>query len=96
MKAAIVTAGGRIGQIFEGEMPKTYCFVPADCLLSEGNTLRVVEGDYMRSGWDVRNMRFNDAGEGQHLFPNTLRPVSDLENERVRTFLHRIELIRAV
>ena len=95
MKTPKITIGGSIGCLFEGEMPETYCFVPENCLAREGDVVRVREGDYMRSGWDVRNMRFNDAGEGQHLFPNPLRPVVDSDTAQVRQFLHRLEQVHA-
>ena len=60
----------------------------------EDGKLRIEEGDYVRSGWDVRNMRFNDFGTGQHLFPNTDRPVVNLDDDSVRVFLQRIENVR--
>ena len=91
----LIRAGGCVGRIFEGESGPTYCFVPDDCIFFEDGKLRVEEGDYVRSGWDVRNMRFNDFGTGQHLFPNAARPVVDLDNDSVRVFLHRIENVRA-
>lgn len=95
MKVTTITIGGRPGSLFEGEALQTFCFVPSDCISAEGDNVHILEGDYVRSGWDVRNMRFNDAGEGQHLFPNTRRPVSDFESEKVRVFLHRIESVHA-
>ena len=95
MKSMLIRAGGCVGRIFEGESGPTYCFVPDDCIFFEDGKLRVEEGDYVRSGWDVRNMRFNDFGTGQHLFPNAARPVVDLDNDSVRVFLHRIENVRA-
>ena len=96
MKTPAITVGGRTGLIFEGEMPETYCFVPEDCIVAEGDTLRIAEGDYVRSGWDVRNMRFNDSGAGQHLFPDPQRPVGDLGGELVRNFVCRIQTVHAV
>jgi len=89
----MIIAGGQIGSLFEGEFPETLCFVPDVCIDRAGDHVRVVEGAYLRSGWDVRNMRFNDAGEGQHLFPNMERPVVDLEGKSVQTFLGRIERV---
>jgi len=90
MQTSIITVDGRKGCVFEGELPHTFCFVPEECIIAEGDSLRVAEGDYIRSHWDVRNMRNNDAGEGQHLFPNAMRPLSDLNDEPVRIFLRRI------
>jgi hypothetical protein len=95
MKVLKISIGGLTGSVFEGELPQTYCFVPEYCLVKEDGRLVVAEGDYMRSGWDVRNMRFNDAGEGQHLFPNTQRPIADLDVESVRIFLNRIDSVHA-
>src|ERR1019366_7847306 len=65
MKHPTITICGRSGFIFEGEIPQTYCFVPEECLLPDGDGVRIAEGDYIRSRWDVRNMRCNDTGEGQ-------------------------------
>ncbi len=95
MKNLIVKAGGHLGRIYEGENPQTYCFVPDDCIIFEDGKVRIEEGDYIRSGWDVRNMRFNDSGLGQHLFPNLDRPIMNLEADSVRVFLDRIENVQA-
>ena len=95
MNTLLIRAGGNLGRIYEGEEPQTLCFVPEDCIVFENGGIRLVEGDYLRSGWDVRNMRFNDQGSGQHLFPNTGRPVSDLDDENVKIFLERIEHVGA-
>lgn len=94
MKTHTVTARGRPGFIFEGEFPQTYCFVPIECLDSEGDIIRLAEVEYVRTGWAERNMRFNDAGEGHHLFPNAQRMISDFENDPVRTFLHRLACVQ--
>lgn len=91
MNTLLITAGGSLGRIYEGEEPRTLCFVPEDCITFESGGFRLMEGDYLRSGWDVRNLRFNDEGSGHHLFPNTEKPVADLDNEQVKTFLERIE-----
>ncbi len=90
MKTATITIDGRTGRVFEGEIPETYCFVPEEFIFSDGEGLRVDEGNYIRSRWDVRNMRFNDAGEGQHLFPNAQRLMADLNGERVSIFIRRL------
>ena len=90
MKTPTITVDGRTGCVFEGELPQTYCFVPEDCMLSEVGGVRVLEGDYIRGRWDVRNVRCNDAAEGQHLFPNTRSPIFDFSGEAVRIFLRRI------
>jgi hypothetical protein len=92
----LITAGGSLGRIFEGEDPRTYCFVPEDCIAFEGGGFRLMEVDYARSGWDVRNLRFNDDGSGQHLFPNTEKPVADLDSGQVKTFIDRIDNVGAV
>lgn len=85
--------GGCPGSIFEGEIPETFCFVPQDLITAEGEDVRVAEGAYVRSGWDVRNMRVNTATEGEHLFPNAHRPVNDLTGRGVRVFLDRVRRI---
>ena len=95
MEPSTLFIGGLDGFIFEGEAPQTCCFVPAYCLSSEDGVFRVDEGDYVRSGWGVRNMRFNDAGGGQHLFPDARRPIVATDSDRVRTFIHRLEAIDA-
>jgi len=94
MNTPIVTVGGRPGCIFEGQVPETFCFVPQDFIAVEGSDVQVAEGEYVRSGWDVRNMRFNQSSSGEHLFPDVRRPVGDLESESVRMFLQRISLVR--
>ena len=95
MKTPIVTVAGHLGSVFEGEIPETFCFVPRECVTGEGDDVQVAELDYVRSGWDVRNMRFNDAAYGEHLFPNARRPVSDLEAKPVRVFLNRVRNVRS-
>ncbi len=94
MKTPVITIGGRTGCIFEGEIPQTFCFVPEELITAEADSISVPGGAYVRSGWDVRNMRFNDEGEGEHLFPNPRRPVSDLEGPLVRSFIRRIEIVQ--
>lgn len=95
MKSLTITIGGKAGCLFEGEVPETFCFVPQDFIRSEPDGLHVAEANYLRSGWGARNLRCNDAGDGHHLFPNPHRPVSDLDDRRVQTFLHRIEVMPA-
>jgi hypothetical protein len=95
MNTPIISVGGRSGCIFEGEVPETYCFVPQDYIRAEGGNVHVAEIEYVCSGWDVRNMRFNHAVDGEHLFPNVLRPVNDLEAEKVRYFINRIKIVRS-
>ena len=90
MKTPTITIDGRSGRVFEGEIPETYCFVPEECIITDDDGVHVSEREYIRSKWDVRNMRFNDAGEGQHLFPNIQRPMVELENSQVRIFINRI------
>lgn len=90
MKTATITIDGRTGRVFEGEIPETYCFVPEECIIADGDTLRVAEGDYIRGHWDVRNMRCNETSEGQHLFPNSQRPIAKLDDTQVRIFLRRV------
>ena len=95
MNTLLIRVGGHLGRIFEGEDRETLCFVPEDCIAFESGGFRLVEGEYTRSGWDVRNMRFNDKGLGQHLFPNTGKPISDLNDENVKVFIGRIENVGA-
>ena len=95
MKTNSIRIGDHFGRIFPGEYPQTFCFVPEECLWSEGGSLHLMEGDYVRSGWDVLNMRLNDAGEGQHLFPCADLLPADLEPSLAKTFLHRVEFIQA-
>jgi hypothetical protein len=95
MNTPTVMIGGRPGQIFEGEVAETFCFVPQECILGDGDDLHVAEIDYVRTGWDVRNMRFNDSAYGEHLFPDSHRPVSDLNSLPVRIFLNRIKMVRS-
>jgi len=90
MKTPTITIDGRTGRVFEGEIPETYCFVPEDCIIAEGDNVRVAEGDYIRGRWDVRNMRYNETSEGQHLFPNSQRPIVEFTGNQVRIFLSRM------
>lgn len=94
MNLPTISIAGRSGRIFEGELPETVCFVPRECLTGEGEEIRFAEIEYVRSGWDVRNMRFNHDANGDHLFPDVRRPVSDFDSERVRVFLDRISIVR--
>jgi len=94
MKTNAVTIDGHQGSIFEGELPETYCFVPEECISTDRAGLHVNELDYVRSGWDVRNMRFSETTDGQHLFPKPLCPVINLEDEAVRKFLTRIKSVQ--
>ncbi|HEY4300028.1 MAG TPA: hypothetical protein VGM73_04080 [Candidatus Didemnitutus sp.] len=93
MSSTTISVAGRSGRLFEGEFPETYCFVPQECILEDGESVRLEELDYVVSGWDVRNMRFNQSGEGEHLFPDIHRPVNDLGSEGVRVFLDRIQVV---
>ena len=93
MHTPIVIVDGRHGSIFEGEIPGTFCFVPQDCIFADSAGVHVNEIEYIHSGWDVRNMRFSDATDGQHLFPKSFSPVTDLDAAPVRDFLDRIKLV---
>lgn len=92
MNAPTVTVNGRPGLIFEGEIPDTYCFVPQDCVSVDADGPHVNELQYLRSGWDVRNMRCNETPDGNHLFPKARARVSQLDGEPVRHFLTRIKV----
>ena len=91
MKTPMIAACGTRGCVFEGAVEHTYCFVPEALIVTGDAGLRIAEGDYVRGGWDVRNMRSNETTNGQRLFPNSHRPVADLSSPAVRNFLGRIE-----
>ena len=82
--------------LFEGELPQTFCFVPGECITLASDGVQLSEAEYARSRWDVRNMRCNDVGEGQHLFPDMTRPIFSLKSETIQHFLARIELAHAI
>lgn len=90
MNAPTVVVAGASGVVFEGETPDTFCFVPQQCVREDNGKLRVDEIDYVKSGWDVKNVRFSNPPFGNHLFPNSDRVVQDLEQPAVRGFLDRI------
>lgn len=92
MNAPTVTVNGRPGLIFEGEIPETYCFVPQECLSVDADGEHVNEIQYLRSGWDVRNMRCNETPDGNHLFPKTHGRAVKLDAAPVRHFLDRIKV----
>lgn len=93
MKSPIVTVDGHQGLIFEGELPATYCFVPQECISCDTDGIHVNEIEYICSGWHVRNLRFSERVDGQHLFPNPHCPVINLDAELVSHFLDRIKLV---
>lgn len=82
--------------LFEGELPHTYCFVPGDCITLASEGVELSEAEYARGRWDVRNMRCNDLGEGQHLFPDMRRPIFSLNSDPIQHFLSRIELAHTI
>jgi hypothetical protein len=90
MKQPELTIAGQPGCIFAGEHPRTFCFVPQEYLVAGVGGCRVSESDYVRSGWDVRNLRYNDETLGSHLFPDPSRPITDLNEASVRVFIRRI------
>jgi hypothetical protein len=89
MKPVLVQLRGQSGYLFEGDRPRTFCFVPAECVFAQTDGFGVMELEYVHSRWDVLNMRFNDEADGQHLFPDVKRPVLDDTLEAVRNFLLR-------
>lgn len=86
----VIEVDGMPGVIFEGELPDTFCFVPASCVRVERGETNVSEIDYVRSRWDERNMRLSPMLDGKRLFPKPNRPVRDLQAVPVRSFLARI------
>lgn len=91
MTTTLVTVDHTAGRLFEGTAPGTFCFVPLTFLVEEGGALRVREIDYVCARWDVRNMRANAASaDGEHLFPNTERPIDDLIGAGVPDFIRRL------
>ena len=90
MNNPIVSVDGHRGLVFEGEIPEAYCFVPEECVTIDASGVHVDEIKYIRSGWDVRNMRFSETADGQRLFPKMPYAIADLDAESVERFVERI------
>lgn len=93
MITPIVIPDGQVGYIFEGEAPQTFCFVPEACVKTNGGEVSIDEMEYVRSGWDLKNMRMSNAPSGNHLFPRASHPANDFETEPVKIFLDRIRAL---
>jgi len=94
MNAPTVTINGRPGLIFAGELPDTYCFVPQECITVDADGEHVNEIEYIRSGWDIRNMRHNESTDANHLFPKVRGRLASLDGQSVRHFMTRIRVDR--
>jgi hypothetical protein len=75
---AKVVVGPESGYVFIGEAVEVLCFVP-DSLVSfhPDGEVRIDYLRYVTAGWSRRNLRWADAAVGgQHVFPDSRRPVS--------------------
>jgi hypothetical protein len=89
----IVEVGSDTGYLFEGLVPGSYAFVPEGCVVfAADGSATIDELAYVQSGWDVRNMRFNnlDTG-GSRLFPVFKGVVKDLGATTGISFLDRLQ-----
>lgn len=74
-------------------MRDTYAFVPERCVtFGTRDAPSIDDMAYMRSGWDVRNMRFDESeASGSRLFPEVRDDLADLSDERVTHFIERLK-----
>jgi hypothetical protein len=89
----ILTIGTETGYLFEGTQPGSLVFVPATCIASASDgKFHVDKLQYVQSGWDVKNMRFN-TGEtsGNRLFPNLNRLVTTFDETEPACFIERLQ-----
>lgn len=89
----LVTIGEESGYVFEGLIRGSYAFVPEGCVEFDDNGAATVdEIAYVQSGWDVRNMRFNNQdAAGSRLFPSLRGVIADLGGRPVASFVERIQ-----
>lgn len=64
-----------VGSFFEGQIPRTVCFVPSS-LISGG---KLDEGQYVLQGWASLNIKAQprDLRVGSHLFPDLKKPCNN-------------------
>jgi hypothetical protein len=93
MSHEIVSIGQDTGYVFKGLVPGTFAFVPEECVSFDARHQPVVNNvAYVQSGWDIRNMRFNEAEDvGSRLFPEVRDDFADLGDERVNHFVTRMQ-----
>jgi hypothetical protein len=82
---------GEHGYLFEGACPRTYTFVPEDCVEIHEDGLFAIDClCYIQKRWGTRNMAFNSEGSGSQLFPNERKPVTNVEAPGLDNFLERL------
>ena len=90
------------GYVFIGEVVEVFCFVP-DSLVSfrADGGVQIDYLHYVLAGWSRRNVRWAEAAVGgQHVFPDSARPVSGtapevgLQAERWRSFARASAALR--
>jgi len=92
MKPLEITIKGEYGFLFEGEYPRTYAFVPQDCVtLGTDGSFQIDKMAYIKRRWAIRNMRFNsvDLG-GTQLFPNARKPIVKSNAPELAAFLDHL------
>jgi hypothetical protein len=92
MKPIVIAIRGEYGFLFEGTYPRTYAFVPEDCvILQEDGSIRIDKMNYIRRQWAIRNMRFNSVDKvGTHLFPNERKLVLKCDAPEFVEFLDHL------
>jgi hypothetical protein len=89
----ILTIGTETGYLFEGTQSGSLVFVPATCVSSTSNgKLQIDKLKYVESGWDVKNLRFNNGEtSGNRLFPNPNRLITSLNETAPACFIERLQ-----
>lgn len=91
----LVSVGTESGYIFAGQISGSYAFVPEGCVHFDPQGFAQVDDlAYIRSGWDVRNMRLNTLEtEGSRLFPSIKLAVTNIETPAVAAFIRHLKSV---
>lgn len=92
MKPLEITIRGENGYLFCGAHPRTYTFVPEDCVtFRKDGSIAIDQLVYFQRRWAARNMRFNRVEtSGSQLFPNARRPVIEWDAPGLQDFLEHM------
>jgi hypothetical protein len=89
MHLIAITVNGEYGFLFEGEYPRTYTFVPQNCVtLDSDESFTIDKLAYAKTRWGTRNMRFNSTDlSGSRLFPDERKPITRSDAPGLGEFL---------
>jgi hypothetical protein len=91
MRPLEITIQGEHGYLFEGAHPRTFTFVPEECVkLNDDSTFSIDCLCYIQKRWGARNMAFNSEGGGSQLFPNERKPVTNAGAPGLDSFLEHL------